>query len=114
MDDPLTLRENLMRNSNLNRLKIVEILNNDPVMENGDIEWDDDDEMIGFHTSLPIREDEWELYDLYEKRMIDLGYKNLNEGGLSDESIIRIKNLGYEIQMNDCEGLENEGMIVKI
>jgi hypothetical protein len=87
------------------------IINAEPAITNFELEESDD--MHVFFTSIPTRdEDDPEDYVKWEKQMQREGYANPGYGGISDETISKLRGLGYTIIMNDCEGFENEGSLL--
>jgi hypothetical protein len=75
------------------------------------LRYEDDDFAIGFHTDLPTRDDDnGETHEQWFDRA-DPDYDNIDYGGLSSKTLEALAKLGVDVQINDCEGLENEGIV---
>ena len=91
--------------------QLQEIINKDPAIIRFELEEFDGSHV--FFTSISTRdEDDPEDYVAWEKRTESEGFPNPGYGGISDETISKLRDLGYAIVMNECEGYENEGTLL--
>ncbi len=88
--------------------QVILVLKSDPSVTEVEMQSDDKrgDYAVGFWTNLLTRDDE-ESWEEYEKRIG--GWKEIC--GLSNSTIRKLWDLGFEVFGNDCEGCENEGIV---